>query len=58
MSKLTFTHEELLNLKWLVENTDMLTDDMQQMLSLKLTKMLAGDGERLVLVSCNVRGGH
>ena len=42
--KCTFTHEELLNLKWLVENTDMLTDDMQQMLSLKLTKMLAEDG--------------
>ena len=57
MSKLTFTHEELLNLKWLVENTDMLTDDMQQMLSLKLTKMLAWDGERLVVVSCG-RGGH
>lgn len=55
--KCTFTHEELLNLKWLVENTDMLTDDMQQMLSLKLTKMLAGDGERLVVVSCG-RGGH
>lgn len=56
---ITFTHEEKLLLKWSLEQTKSSHDpESYKFLMLKLDKMLADDGERLVLVSCNVRGGH
>ena len=55
---MTFTHEELLLLKWLVQDAeDKLSKDHRSFLLVKLDKMLAEDGERLVVVTA-CRGGH
>ena len=55
---MTFTHEELLLLKWLVQDAeDKLSKDHRSFLLVKLDKMLAEDGERLVVVTAR-RGGH
>ena len=55
MPAITFTHEEKLKHKWLVDNTEYLSDDDKQIISLKLKKLLEQDGERLVLGGKQVR---
>ena len=48
---MTFTHEELLLLKWLVQDAeDKLSKDHRSFLLVKLDKMLAEDGERHIVV--------
>lgn len=59
MTKITFTHEQLLLLRWVVfDAKDKLSPEHRKELLFKLDKMLEGDGERLVVVSCMERGGH
>ena len=55
---ITFTHEEKLLLKWSLEQTKDLHDpESFKFLMMKLDKMLAEGGERLVVVTAS-RGGH
>jgi hypothetical protein len=59
MPHINFVHEELLLLRWVVfDAKDKLTPDHRKELLWKLDKMLEGDGEKLVVVSCMERGGH
>lgn len=50
---ITFTHDELLMLRWLVDvhGTGSLEADRRSFILMKLDKMLAEDGQRLVLHS-------